>query len=477
MSVIGTNTHAPTQVVAGDVAALAAALTGRVVQPGDADWDAVRTPWNLAVDQRPALVVQPENADDIVAVVTFARRNGLRVVPQGTGHHAGAVGDLAGTVLLRTDRLREVTVTPESRTVRVGAGVLWAEVSEALAPYGLTARAGSSGDVGVVGYTLGGGHSWLGRRHGLAASAVTAVELVTGDGVFHRVDADTEPELFWGVRGGGGSLGVVSALEFTALPMTEAYGGVLLFPMDRAAEVFAAYEQLTRVVDESATTCVRLLRLPPLPQVPEMLRGKAFAAVDGVIDAPVEVAERMLEPLRALGPVVDLFRMMPSSAFAEIHMDPPGPTPGLGDGFILDDLPAAAVAALFSVAGPDADCPLLAVDLRHLGGALGRPDPAGGAVDHLPGRFVVFAVGIAPIPEAGERIELTLAELRAALAPWAGGRSYLNFHESSAPASLFYSPETLERLLALLDRYDPDRVVRSAHELGRTDGLAGDDRF
>ena len=218
MSVIGTNTHAPTQVVAGDVAALAAALTGRVVQPGDADWDAVRTPWNLAVDQRPALVVQPENADDIVAVVTFARRNGLRVVPQGTGHHAGAVGDIAGTVLLRTDRLREVTVTPESRTVRVGAGVLWAEVSEALAPYGLTARAGSSGDVGVVGYTLGGGHSWLGRRHGLAASAVTAVELVTGDGVFHRVDADTEPELFWGVRGGGGSLGVVSALEFTALP-------------------------------------------------------------------------------------------------------------------------------------------------------------------------------------------------------------------------------------------------------------------
>ena len=181
----------------------------------------------------------------------------------------------------------------------------------------------------------------------------------------------------------------------------------------------------------------------------------------------------MLEPLRALGPVVDLFRMMPSSAFAEIHMDPPGPTPGLGDGFILDDLPAAAVAALFSVAGPDADCPLLAVDLRHLGGALGRPDPAGGAVDHLPGRFVVFAVGIAPTPEAGERIEQTLAELRAALAPWAGGRSYLNFHESSAPASLFYSAETLERLLALQDRYDPDRVVRSAHELGRTDGLAG----
>lgn len=454
-----------TAVAAGSAAELAARLAGRIATPADPDWDAVRSAWNLAVDQRPEMVAFPASAGDVAAVVGYARARGLAVAPQGTGHNAAALDDLAGTILLRTDRMREVTINPEARIVRAGAGAVWAEVTGPLARCGLAALAGSSGDVGVAGYTLGGGYSWLARRRGLAASAVTAAELVTGDGTFHRVDAGTEPELFWAVRGGAGNAGIVTALEFRALPVAEVYGGALLFPIGRAAEVFAAYQQWTQGLDERATTCVRLLRLPPLPDLPAMLRGQAFAVVDGAIDAPAGQAERLLAPLRALGPAIDMFAPMPAAALGQIHMDPPAPVPARGDGLILDDLPAEAIDALLSVAGPGVDSPLLAVDLRHLGGAVGRPDPDGGAVNYLPGRFLLFAAGITPVPEAASAVEQAIGAVRTALAPWAGDRDYPNFREAAVPAARFYSRQTLGRLLAVQAAHDPNRVIRANHRL------------
>jgi hypothetical protein len=365
--------------------------------------------------------------------------------------------------------MREVTVDPVARSVRVGAGVSWSEVTDALAPHGLVGRAGSSGSVGVAGFTLGGGYSWLARRHGLAANSVTAVELVTGDGVLHRVDALTEPELFWAVRGGGANVGIVCSLEFAVLPVAEVYGGALLFPIERAAEVFASYEEWTRELDESATTCARLLRLPPLPELPDALRGQSFVAIDGAIEAGADpsglaaAAELLLAPLRALGPAMDTFAVMPAAALGQIHMDPPEPTPARGDGIVLDDLPADAIAALLALVGPGIDSPLLAVDLRHLGGAAGRPDPTGGAVNHLPGRFLLYAVGITPTPDAIRGVEEHIEALRDALAPWQADRDYLNFREIAVPAPRFYDQRTIDRLLVVRTEHDPDGIIHSNH--------------
>ena len=448
---------------------LADRITGRVATPADGDWDALRAAWNLSVDQRPAMVALPESATDVVATLDFARGVGLHVAPQGTGHNASPLGDLASTILLRTDRMREITVDPVARSVRVGAGVSWSEVTEALVPHGLVGRSGSSGSVGLTGFSLGGGYSWLARRHGLAANSVTAVELVTGHGVFHRVDALTEPELFWAVRGGGANVGVVCSLEFTALPMVEVYGGALLFPIERAREVLTAYEAWTRELDESATTCVRLLRLPPMPELPDALRGKSFVAVDGAIQAGADPlglaawAQRLLAPLRALGPVMDTFAVMPAAALGQIHMDPPDPTPARGDGMILEDLPSEAIAALLALVGPGVDSPLLAVDLRHLGGAVGRPDPNGGAVNHLPGRFLLYAVGITPTPDAIRGVEAHVKALLGALAPWQADREYLNFRETAAPANRFYNQKTIDRLITVGQHHDPDAILRSNH--------------
>lgn len=454
--------------IAARIEALAQHITGRIALPSDGDWDAVRMAWNLSIDQRPRLVALPENADDVVAIVDFARGNGLQLAPQGTGHNAGPLGDLTETILLRTDRLREVTVDTARASVRAEAGVPWSEITEALAPHGLAGRAGSSGSVGIAGYSTGGGYSWLARKHGLAASSITAVELVTGDGVFHRVDAETEPELFWAVRGGGANVGIVCALEFDVLPLAQIYGGALLFPIERASEVFAAYELWTRDLDDAATTCLRLLRLPPMPELPDFLRGKSFVGVDGAIDASVEDAERMLAPLRALKPAMDTFAPMPAAALGMIHMDPPEPAPARGDGMILNDLPAEAINALLAVAGPGVDTPLLAVDLRHLGGALGRHDPKGGAVNHLPGRFLLYAVGITPVPEAVGAVEAHIAAVKKALAPWSAKQDYLNFRDSTDAASKFYDQATIDRLAAVRSAHDPDQVIRANHPLAAT---------
>jgi len=239
-----------------------------VVAPGDPDWDSARSAWNLAVDQRPALVVQVADVRDVQEVLLFAGRHGLRVAPQGTGHQAASLRDLSGVILLRTDQLREIRVDVDALTIRVGAGVLWGDVGWALTPHGLTARAGSSHDVGVVGYTLGGGYSWLTRRYGLAVSSVTAAELVTGDGTFHRVDADTEPELFWAVRGAGATFGVVTALEFGVLPFDQIYGGAVVFPIARAPEVLRRWgngQRMSTMRRRPRSGCYGCLRCPTSP--------------------------------------------------------------------------------------------------------------------------------------------------------------------------------------------------------------------
>ena len=444
---------------------LGGGLRGRVVRPEDDGWDNARAAWNLAVDQRPVVVVEVADAFDVQAVMHYAAQHGLRVAPQSTGHNASPLADLSDAILLRTGRMQAVEVDPGGRSVRVEAGAIWQQVTEALAPHGLTALAGSAPDVGVAGYALGGGYSWLGRRYGLASSSITAVELVTGDGTFHRVDADTEPELFWAVRGGGANVGVVCAMELEVFPITDVYAGSLLFPLARAAEILAAYEVWTRHLDESVTSCIRLLRLPPLPELPEPLRGNAFVMIDGAIDAPAEVAERLLAPLRALGPVMDAFGTMPTGQLGSIHMDPPQPVPGVGDGLSLDDLTPEAIEVLLRHAGPGVDSALLAVDLRHAGGALGRPDPRGGVVDHLPGRFLLYAVGIAPTEAVGQVVRGQVAALVADLQPWAAARDYLNFREVPVPAARMFDPHDLQSLRRLRDDHDPAGLLVASHSI------------
>ena len=209
------------------------ALNGKIVFPDHADWGTARLAWNLAVDQRPAAVVHTESSEDVIAAVQLARALGLRVAAQGTGHNAAPLGPLDDTILVKTEQMRRIEIDPKSRIARVEAGVRTLELVEAAARHGLAPLLGSSPDVGVVGYTLGGGLSWFGRKHGLASSGVHAIELVTADGSRVRTDRDHEPDLFWALRGGGGDFGVVTALELQLVQAAEVYAGILWWPIDR----------------------------------------------------------------------------------------------------------------------------------------------------------------------------------------------------------------------------------------------------
>ena len=437
--------------------------TEAVVLPHDPRWNEARVAWNLAVDQQPAAVALPESAADVMAVVRWARSRGLRVAPQGTGHSAAAMGSLAHTVLVKTERMRGVEIDGEKGIARVDAGVLWAEVSEVAAEHGLAALAGSSPDVGVVGYSLGGGISWLARRYGLAANSVTAVELVNADGELVRADADNESELFWALRGGGGSFGVVTALEFQLYPIAEVYAGVLFFPIERGKEVLHAWRNWLEDVPDEVTSVGRFLQFPPIPDIPEPLRGGSFVVVEATSLLDEAATNELLRPLRELGPAMDTFATIPIERLSSLHMDPEHPVPGAADGMLLRDFPEEAIDAIVAAAGAGSGSPLLSVEVRHLGGALGRMRPGHGALATIEAGFAMFAVGMAMTPELGAAVRAHIEIVQAALASWDAGRDYLNFTERHERGERLFGSTTYRRLQIVKGKVDPEDVFRSNH--------------
>src|SRR4051812_22039980 len=436
-----------------------------IVTPGDVSWDEAREAWNLAVDQHPVAVAFPESASHVAALVDFARYHGLSVAPQGTGHAAGAIQSLDDTLLVKTERMRDASIDPVSPTARVGAGALWMDVTAAASAHGLAALAGSSPDVGVVGYTLGGGLSWMARRHGLAANSVTAIELVTADGRLLRCDATRHSDLFWALRGGGGSFGIVTALEFELYPVAEVYAGMLAFPIERASEVLHAWREWTATVPDEVTSIARLMRIPPLPDIPEPVRGRQLAVVEATILATGEQGAALIEPLRALGPEIDTFAVIPNAALQQLHMDPDHPVPGKGVHVLLDGLPAEAVDALVQTAGAGTETPLLSIELRHLGGAVGRAEPGHGATGTIDAGFALFGVGMAMTAEMVAGIEAYKPRLRAALEPYAAERAFLNFEEDEADSAYLFDPFTYARLRAVKAQYDPSDLFASNHPI------------
>ncbi len=449
-----------------DAAELRCAVAGDVVFPGDPGWDEARRAWNLAADQRPGVVVYAQSAEDVATVVRFARLRGYRVAPQGTGHNAAALGQLdAETILLRTERMRNVEVDVKGARVRAGAGVIWQEVVDAAAEHGLAALHGSSHDVGVVGYSLGGGIGWYARRYGMSANSVLAVELVTADGRIVRADADTEPELFWAVRGGGGSFGIVTAIELALLPIAEVYAGAMFWPIERATEVLTAYAAWADALPDEVSTAGRVMQFPPFPDVPEPLRGKAFAIVEAVVVGDEARGAELVAPMRALEPAMDTVALVPAPSIMALHMDPPQPVPGAGDGTMLRELTDEAVAAMVAASGVGAGSPLLSVEVRQLGGALARRAPGNGAADALDGAYALYAVGMAPTPDAAAAVHAHVDGLLAAMAPWTAERTYFNFTERVVAGEELHDADTFARLRAVKAAVDPDELFRVVHPI------------
>jgi FAD/FMN-containing dehydrogenase len=439
-------------------------LNGAVVLPDDPRYDEARSSFNLLVDQRPAAVAFPSDARDVADAVAHAQHSGLRVAPQATAHNQAPLGDMEDLLLVNVSRLQDVHVDPGARSVRVGAGVKWDRVAPRLSAHGLAGLHGSSPDVGIAGYSLGGGMGWLARKYGLQTNAVTALELVTGDGELIRVDAEHEPELFWALRGGGGNFGIVTAIEFGVVALDELYAGALFFPIEQAPEVMHTWNTVRHSFPDELMSWASLLHFPPIPDVPAFARGRSFAVVMAAFLGTAAEGASLLRPLRELGAERDTFAMVPPVVLGDLAMDPLDPVPFQSTSALLDELPAEGINALLAAAGPESGRgPTVSMlQLRQMGGALSRVTPGAGARATLPGDISLFALGAIFDERMGEAVGAALADVDDAVRPYRGGY-YPNFVEEPSDASAFFDPQTWARLRAVKADYDPANVFVGNH--------------
>lgn len=438
---------------------------GWLLRPDDRGWDDAREAFNTTLDLRPAAIAHPADEVEVAAAVTWARSQGLRIAPQSTGHGAGPLEGLADTVVINTSRLDGVSIDAAARRVRVGAGVKWERVVPELSDLGLAALHGSSSDVGIAGYSLGGGMGWLARRHGLQANSVTAIEIVTADGHLLRTDANHEPDLFWALRGGGGNFGVVTAIEFTVYPVPELYAGTLFFPFERSADVLHTWHDLLPTLPDEMMSWVTLLHFADDPALPSEMRGGSFAIVMAAYLGGASHGRELLRPLHDLGPVVDTFDTVPPSALGPLALeDPAEPIPFQTAHDLLDPLPPDVIDALLAVAGPGAEAPPTMVQLRHMGGAMSRRTAGAGSRATLPGTVSLFSLTMVDDPADVPAVRDALDAVHAVVADHRVGQ-YGNLVERPADAATFFDASTWNRLRDVKAVYDPEDLFRGQHHV------------
>ncbi|MFG1703093.1 FAD-binding oxidoreductase [Nonomuraea sp. M3C6] len=413
-------------------------LPGTVHRPGEARYEELRRSMNPAVDSRPAVVAEAYGVSDVRAALLAARRHGVPFAVQATGHGTHAPSD--DGILVRTSPMASVLVDPARQVARVGPGARWGEVIAAAAPSGLAPLSGSSPSVGVTGYTLGGGLGWLARKHGFAADSVVRAEVVLADGRKVTASSNQHPELFWALRGGGGGFGVVTSLEFRLYPVSRVYSGFAYFPIEAAAETLGAYRSWIEHAPDEISTAVVLKRMPDDEQVPEPVRGRHVVMVKVVHAGEAAEARRLLAPLwRAAGPaLLDETRPATYAATAmggtpNRHMD------------MFDAVPDEVIGTLVRAAEQ-----AQTIEIRHWGGAMGRPGPDAGPVSHRSTKLSVIVD--TPVPGLAE-----------ALRPHANGGTFLNFLADPSRTAEAYDAADYRRLREVKRAYDPDGFFRVGH--------------
>jgi UDP-N-acetylenolpyruvoylglucosamine reductase len=422
---------------------LRSVVRGQVWLPGQPGFDAARRPWNLAVEQPALAVVEAADADDVAALVRHARSAGLSIATQPNGH--GATGRTDGSILLRTRRLDSLRIDPATRRARIGAGVPSGELQAAAAPHGLTGLPGSSPVVSITGVALGGGLSWFGRAHGWVADSVTSFDIVDADGRTRHITADTDPDLFWALRGAGGSFAIVTALELALHPVPGLYGGRMLWPARHAPAVVDAYRHLTATAPDELTVWLELLHFPG---------SDPMVAIDATYLGDPDEARNLLAALDRLpAPRSDSRQPMSVADIGSITAEPTEPGAGQSHAELLTDLDDTTVRTL--LAEPIA--PLLNVQIRHLGGGFTRPSdsPHGPLTEP----YALYLFGLPADPATATAVTAKQRTLATAL-PTSGRKpfTFLNPNDTVADA---FTPTVLARLRTIKHRNDPHNIFQA----------------
>ncbi|MFD6197490.1 FAD-binding oxidoreductase [Mycobacteriaceae bacterium NPDC060252] len=421
------------------------AIKGQVLLPGDPEFAAASKPWNTAVIQRARALVVVNDAEDAAALVRYAREAGLTISVQPNGH--GAADDLDGVVLVRTGRLNELRVDPEAGIARIGSGVQWGQVLAKTEAHNLIGLAGSSADVNVTGFTLGGGISWFGRKYGLAVDSVIAFDIVDTDGYMNRVTAQSDPELFWAIRGGGGDFALVTAIEFRLYPAPVIFGGQMLWPVDRGPEVMAAFREVTLQAPDELSVWFNQILVPG---------GPSFTGISTAFLGSSAEGRALLAPFdRIGGMVVDSRAVTRISKLDRIASEPTEPCSFYTHAELLTDIDSNAADALTASIAP-----LIHVEVRHLGGRFTHPSDS--AAGPLESPYLMIAIGIDSIAqELGAEPAGTIQHPLGGLRPVLAGRKPFTFLAPGETASRAFNAESIARLRDIKRRRDPHNVIRS----------------
>jgi FAD/FMN-containing dehydrogenase len=441
-------------------------FSGEVITPEDSGYHEARQVWNAMCDTRPQLIARCRTVEDIVSAVEACGEVGVAPAVRAGGHSVAGLSTCDG-VVIDVSPMRGVRVDPSRRVAVVEPGATWADFDAAAAVHGLATTGGLISTTGVAGLTLGGGIGWLQRRYGLACDNLAAADVVLASGETVRADPTGNPELLWGLRGGGGNFGVVSSFEFTLHDVSTVYAGMLMFDWARAEEVLAAFRDWTAALSDDASMLAAVMTAPPESFIPEHLAGQPVIAIVGCWCGDLDAGAEALQPMRDLVPTVDLFGPIPYPALQS--MLDGGGQPGARNYFktgFLETLDTNAIAAILEHGGR-LSSPMSQIHLHQMGGAVARPDSVGSAFTSRDAGFTYNLVTTwLDAEEDSQHIEATRV-LASALAPSANGRVYVNFLDERTTSGVraAYDEQTYARLSRLKRRYDPDNMFRHNHNV------------
>lgn len=432
-----------------------------VTGPADPGWEEQRRGWNRHVDQHPLAIVEATTTAEIQETVRAAGELQVPVAVQSNGH--GATEAMSGTVLIRAHRLRDLTIDIETRRARVGAGVKWEHLVSALAGTGLSGLPGSTHDLTVVGYLIGGGLPWFGRTYGTGASWVRAWELVRPDGELVHITAQSDPDLFWAMGGAGGSFGIVVAVELELLEVPALYGGQLMWPAEAATEVLEAFAQVTAAAPRELTVWLWLITFPPADPFPEELHGRSMVNINiTYLGRPAE-AEAGLAPLRAVpGLEWDTLAPIGIEELATVANEPTEPLPVLDWSHFVPELSSQFQRRLLQVNPPAPDTPMIAC-IRHLGGALAEPTPT--VSGPFPAEYLLFGFALAEDAEQAEQIRAHWELLERSLGRFLDEYTHMNMLGQNPDVTRAVGPQDLARLRQLKRERDPAGRIRGHRPL------------
>jgi hypothetical protein len=442
---------------------LRAEFRGDIIEPDAPEYDEARRVFNGMFDRRPRVILRPRGAADVIRGIGLARTTGLPLAVRGGGHSVAGFSTVDDGIVLDLKAMKGVRVDPEARTVRVQPGLTWGELDRETQAFGLAVTGGRVTSTGVAGFTLGGGSGWLERKQGLTVDNLLRADVVTAEGELVRASEDENADLFWGLRGGGGNFGVLTELEFRLQPVGPIlYGGIALFPASEAPEVMRVWRDLSESAPEELGWGVAFITAPPAPFVPEEWHFKQVIGVLGMFDGAPEAAERLLQPLRALKPIVDLYQPMPYTVFQGL-IDEGNPF-GRHNYWRAHNLDGCddEVIVRFLEAGETVRSPFTAIVMVNWGGALARMGENDTVVG---GRSSPYNMHLNCMWEDPETTDENIAWVRTvskSLQPHIVEGISLNFQTEIGDAQLqeSFGAAKVARLRELKDRYDPTNLFR-----------------